>query len=91
MASGPAAGIQAVVLRLLPGCDPDATNRTLHIALFSLAGALQRTHVTLEVRTWESGETVDPWPFLDLYWMPCDTTIPSGVLVLAATLTALEV
>lgn len=79
------------MLRLCPECDSDATNQTLHTALFAIAGALQKTHVTLELRTWEIGETVDPWPFLDLYWKPIDPTIPSGVLALAATLTALEV
>jgi hypothetical protein len=63
----------------------------MHRALFCTAGALQKTHVTLELHTWESGGWFGPWPFLDLYWRPIDPTIPSGVLALAATLTALEV
>lgn len=83
------AGIRTIVLRLLPDCYRDAPNRTLHMALFTIAGAIRDTHVTLEVRTWDSGH--NPWPFLEVYWKPSDPTIPSGVLALAATLTALEV
>ena len=86
---GSHAGIRTIVLRLLPDCYRDTPNQTLHMALFTIAGALQNTHVTLELRTWECG--YNPWPFLEVYWKPFDPTIPSGVLALAATLTALEV
>jgi hypothetical protein len=62
---GSHAGIRTIVLRLLPDCYRDAPNRTLHTALFTVAGALRDTHVTLEVRTWEC--EYNPWPFLESY------------------------
>ena len=89
------AGIGAVIVRPASG-GSRSINKPLHIMLFAIAGAiaggLQGTHVTLEMRS--SGTRLEAdnfWPFLKKFWAAPTPNTQPGLTALAATLTRLEV
>lgn len=85
------AGIQTVIVR--PPSDATTTSGSaVHMTLFAIAGGLQGTHVSLEMRSGGHRLAADQMlPFEKNFWAAPIPHAQPGLIALAATLTKLEV